>query len=70
MEVIQSHQKILQTAKARSADELLSKKDFQSRFWIDVFLKANEINASDIHIEQIKDGLLVRFRVQGELLPL
>ena len=69
MEVIQSHQKVLQTAKARSADELLSKKDFQSRFWIDVFLKANEINASDIHIEQIKDGLLVRFRVQGELLP-
>lgn len=68
MEVIQSHQKVLQTAKARSADELLSKKDFQSRFWIDVFLKANEINASDIHIEQIKDGLLVRFRVQGELL--
>lgn len=68
MEVAQSHQKVLQTAKARSADELLSKKDFQSRFWIDVFLKANEINASDIHIEQIKDGLLVRFRVQGELL--
>lgn len=68
MEVIQSHQKVLQTAKARSADELLSKKDFQSRFWIDVFLKANEINASDIHIEQIKDGMLVRFRVQGELL--
>lgn len=68
MEVIQSHQKVLQTARARSADELLSKKDFQSRFWIDVFLKANEMNASDIHIEQIKDGLLVRFRVQGELL--
>jgi type II secretory ATPase GspE/PulE/Tfp pilus assembly ATPase PilB-like protein len=68
VEVTQTHQKVLQTAKARSPDELLSKKDFQSRFWIDVFLKANEINASDIHIEQIKEGLLVRFRVQGELL--
>lgn len=68
MEVTHSQQKVLPTAKARSADELLSKKDFQSRFWIDVFLKANEFNASDIHIEQIKDGLLVRFRVQGELL--
>lgn len=60
-------QKLLSTAKARSADELLSKNDFQSRFWLDVFLKANELEASDIHIEQVKHGLLVRFRIQGEL---
>lgn len=67
MEVI-TNQTFLSTARARSADELLLKKDFQSLFWKDVFDAANEYDSSDIHIEQTKEGLLIRLRVQGELM--
>lgn len=66
MEVINS-QKILSTAKAKFPDDVLLKKDFLSQFWMDIFLKANELATSDIHIEQTSDALLIRFRVQGEL---
>ncbi len=64
---IASNQKILSTAKAKSPDDILSKKDYLSQFWLDVFLKANDYNTSDVHIEQVSDGIVVRYRVQGEL---
>ena len=45
-------QKILLTASAISPDDYLNKIDFQSQIWKKVFEKANEMDASDIHVEQ------------------
>ena len=62
--------KTLQIAKAKSADELLLKKDLQSGFWMRMFLKAKELDASDIHVEMIKQGMIIRLRVKGDLVKL
>ncbi len=59
---------MLQVAQAINPDSLLEKNDFLSRFWKDVFLKAEEKNASDIHAESlVNQGFCVRFRVDGIL---
>jgi type II secretory ATPase GspE/PulE/Tfp pilus assembly ATPase PilB-like protein len=58
---------LLSTARPLLPDDVLAKKDLQSGFWRKVFLKANEIDASDIHVECSKDFLTIRCRVQGEL---
>lgn len=66
MEVISKNQ-VLQTARPSSPDDILKKKDLQSGLWRQVFLKANELDASDIHVECGRDILAIRCRVNGEL---
>lgn len=55
------------TTRPPTPDEMLSEKGFLTVFWKRIFIKANEINASDIHIESLKTGLQVRLRVKGTL---
>jgi type II secretory ATPase GspE/PulE/Tfp pilus assembly ATPase PilB-like protein len=68
MEVIQD--KYLSIARPQSPDEILNKRDLQSSFWRGVFISADELDASDIHIECEKGLLKVRCRIQGELVEI
>ncbi len=58
----------LELSYAPSSDEILSEKNFFSTFWRDIFLSADDSSASDIHVESLKSGLQIRFRIHGELL--
>lgn len=58
----------LSTTRPPTPDEILSEKGFLTLFWKRVFMKANEIKASDIHIESLKNGLQIRLRVKGSLI--
>jgi type II secretory ATPase GspE/PulE/Tfp pilus assembly ATPase PilB-like protein len=49
---------------------VIEKRDLQSRFWKEVFLKADEIDASDIHVENFSDALVVRCRISGTLVEI
>lgn len=55
---------------SRTSSEVLTKNDFFSGFWSDVFLKASELNSSDLHIEPDRYGLNIRLRVDGVLIKL
>lgn len=55
------------TTKPPTPDEMLAEKGFLTIFWKRVFLKGQELKASDIHIESLKSGLQVRLRVKGSL---
>jgi len=64
---IVAQNRLLDTAKPLLPDDILAKKDLQSGFWRKIFLRADKLNASDIHVECTKEALIVRCRVQGEL---
>ncbi len=53
--------------KAPTADEMISEKGYLASFWRNVFNKAKERQASDIHVESLKSGLQIRFRINGVL---
>lgn len=59
--------KKLNTARPISPDELIKKKDFVSGIWRNAFKKADEIKASDLHIDQFDGTILIRARIDGEL---
>lgn len=54
--------------KPPSSDDILEEKGFLTAFWRKVFNFAKENGASDIHVESLKDGLHVRFRIKGTLI--
>ncbi len=56
------------TTRPPTPDEMISEKGFLTVFWRRIFVKASELNASDIHIESLKTGLQVRLRVKGSLI--
>lgn len=55
-------------SKKSSADEMLQERSFLAGFWREVLLKAKALSASDIHIESLKSGLQIRYRVNGSLI--
>lgn len=63
-------QRYMDTARASTPDDILAKNDFQSSFWRRVFIDANEIKASDIHVENYKNLLSIRCRIKGDLCEL
>ncbi len=54
-------------SRAPSADEILSEGGYLTNFWKNVFNEAKKAKASDIHLESLKSGLQIRFRVKGTL---
>lgn len=56
------------TTRPPTPDEMLAEKGFLTVFWRRIFLKAQELGASDIHIESLKSGLQIRLRVKGSLI--
>ena len=56
------------TTRPPTPDEMLAEKGFLTNFWKRIFLEAQRLNASDIHIESLKSGLQVRLRVKGSLI--
>lgn len=67
MELATKSNSYLTVAKAISPDELVSKKDFFSLTWHEVFLEAFQSKASDIHIQQFQGFIRVKFRILGDL---
>lgn len=59
--------KLFELQRPYTANDLFNKGDFLSWFWRDLFLKASEKNASDIHVEPFLGNLRIRCRVNGEL---
>lgn len=57
---------LLPTARASSSDKFLEMPDMYSSLWRKVFISANELKASDIHIHQYENELRVQFRIHGE----
>jgi len=55
------------TASPISADDYTGKKDFLSGFWRSVFIEANDLNASDIHVKQEPRRVYIEFRIDGSL---
>jgi len=58
---------LLPVTQVKTSSEILSKKDLFSIFWKEVFLDADKLQCSDIHVEPYNDVLQVRARVNGEL---
>ncbi len=56
------------TTRPPTPDEMLAEKGFLTNFWKRIFLEAQRLNASDIHIESLKSGLQVRLRIKGSLI--
>ncbi|MDQ7022934.1 MAG: ATPase, T2SS/T4P/T4SS family [Candidatus Gracilibacteria bacterium] len=54
--------------KTSEIDDIKIRKDLGDTInYIDkIFIEAIEIEASDIHIEPLKDSLLIRFRIDGD----
>lgn len=65
MEII--HSSLLKIAKSSSPDELILKGDLFSSIWREVFVKSEEMGASDIHIIQDSEDIKVKFRILGDL---
>ena len=59
--------KLFELQKPYTANDLFNKGDFLSWYWRDVFLKATEKKASDIHVEPFLGKIRIRCRVNGEL---
>ncbi len=57
---------LLPTAKASSSDKYIEMPDMYSSLWKKVFIGANNLKASDIHIHQYENELRIQFRIHGE----
>ena len=58
---------MLDLTKKESPDEIISAPGRYTSFWKKIFRAANEKKASDIHAASIEEGLLIRFRIDGQL---
>lgn len=57
----------LQIARSSSSDDIITKGDLFSLTWKEIFEKANHMKASDIHVIQDSDAIMVKFRILGDL---
>lgn len=57
----------LELTKSSSPDDLVSENNYFSQFWRNLFSKANELSVSDIHVESLRQGLVIRFRIHGKI---
>lgn len=61
---------VIEVTQKKSADEIINEPHFYYVFWKNVFRQANEIKASDIHVEPVKSGIEVRARTNGKMVLL
>lgn len=58
--------KEFETAKGLSSDEYLTKKGVIPNFWQEILVECSSNNASDIYIQQSKNTILIRAKVNGQ----
>lgn len=52
-------------SRPESSDEIIERGDHFSSFWKEVFIDADKMGASDIHVNRPKNGMVIRARVNG-----
>ena len=62
-----THSSLLKIARSSSPEELIQKGDLFSSMWREVFVTAEKMKASDIHIIQEDDDVIVKLRILGDL---